>query len=536
MSIKIYRNKARNGRPEFQNTHENEQFTKLMKLLIEKYGAQREPCVLIPNLCDCDAVFVKQDAMIILEFKHYGGSITMEYDDMYADPDDRDNKYISDTEKKWLIDGVEVKGGAPNAKGVPKNPFKQCRINKQNLGYRLKRFYDRPNASVGLIAAVVVFDNDIQFNQNDISQKAQTWFKITDMNHVVDTLDNITHKPDEFHYSEEDILELPGAFKLAKEQLVFPMGKKVLCTTISDMDYQLFIDGLKRFWCQSPNKEAQITNYPADKPISLPMTPGGVYLFKFQSISNPECLASKVYKIEKPTQIEVSLRKVEKDLGSLVRLTGEISNTPLSFNIAGVSFEMCCIKGPACNDGQSVGDFMLAKYAVTKRLWNAVAQVGKLPLCNAATDDTPVTDVSWEQCMAFIKTLNTLSNDMFRLPSAAEWRYAAREGNQDQHSVYAGSQDPTKVAWFKFNAEGVKPVGMLAPNSLQLYDMCGNVWEYCSDMGFDNPEARVACGGSWNSLLDECKIESRAFFHKDYGNHITGFRLAMTRMSSTPIK
>ena len=536
MSIKIYRNKARNGKPEYENTHENEQFTKLMKLLIEKYGARREPCVLIPNLCDCDAVFVKQDAIVILEFKHYGGSITMEYDDAYVDPDDRDNRYISDTEKKWLIDGVEVKGGAQNAKGVPKNPFKQCRINKQNLGYKLKRFYDRPNAPVALISAIVVFDEDIQFNLNDISQKAQTWFKITDMNHVVDTLNNITHKPDDFHYSEEDILELPGAFKLAKEQLAFPMGKKMPCATNSDMDYNLFIDGLQRFWYQNTNRDTRITKYPASTPIPLPMTQG-VYLFKFQSISNPECLASKVCRIDRPDQIiEVSLRKVEKELGSLERLTDELSNSPLSFNIAGVSFEMCCIKGSGCNGNPSVGDFMLAKYAVTKRLWNAVAQYGKLPLCNAPTDDTPVTDISWEQCMAFIKTLNTLSNDMFRLPSVAEWVYAAQDGSQGQHFVYAGSQDPTKVAWFKFNAEGVKPVGMLAPNGAQLYDMCGNVWEYCSDVGFDNPDARVACGGSWNSQLDECKVESRAFFHKDYGNHVTGFRLAMTRMSSTPIK
>ena len=533
MSIKIYNNNAREGRPEYENTHENEQFSKLSKLLIDKYGSERSPYVLIPNLCDCDAVFVKQDALIILEFKHYGGVLTMVHDKDYVDPDERDNNYISDKEKKWMIGDVEVKGGASNHKGVPKNPFKQCRINKKNLTYKLNRFFERSSAPLGLISAVVVFDQNIQFNNDDISPKAQTWFKITDMEHIVETLDNITNKPDVFHYTEEDVIEFPSAFKLSKEWLKFPRGKQFSCSTRCDQDYQLFVDGIQRYWF---NKGSKSNIYPPDKPTPITLVPS-VYLFKFQSVSNPECIVSKLYRIDSPTQIVASLRKVEEELASLEYHTDELTNRPLHLCIAGVDFEMCNIDGGTNSDASNtIANFMLAKYAVTKKLWNAVAPYGGLPPCNAPTDDTPVTDVSWEECMAFIKTLNTLSNDVFRMPTSSEWKYAAQGGNKKQHSIYAGNDDATKVAWFRFNSDSIKPVGQLAPNSMQLYDMCGNVWEYCSDLGFDNPEARVACGGSWLSPLDECKIESQAFLHKDFGNHVTGFRLAMTRISSIPLR
>ena len=530
MSIKIYHNKSRDGSAEFTNTHENEQYQKLVRMLIDKYGPSRQPVLLIPNFCDCDAILVKQDAFIILEFKHYGGELTMIEDESYLDPSERDTAYKFDTEQRWVINGnAEVKGGS-DIKGIPKNPFRQCRINKRNISFKLSDHFDRSaTAPSTLVCAIVVFDQPVSYDLEAISPKARSWFKITDMDHLSVMLDCITNSPTIFHYTQEDILSFPGAFKFSKERLMYPVGKKVQCTITCDSIYKLYIDG-SLYYTKDKYRGYKIDKFNANQPFPIQLEQG-TYLFKFEGTES-KCLLSKVYTITDGIDIYAELSKVKKNKQQLIAKFTETVQKPLVMNIAGVDFEMCMVEGTS---DKSMKDFMLSRKVVTKKLWNAVVKGSALHKSNAATDDTPVTDISWDDCMAFIHLLNQLSPDEYRLPTSAEWEYAARGGNKGESFTYAGSNDSEKVAWYRHRSENLNPGGLLEPNSLQLNDMSGNVWEYCSDLLDYIPDVCVACGGSWLSPREECVPTSRAYFPKQFGNHVTGFRLALTRLSSTPI-
>ncbi|MEZ4967804.1 MAG: formylglycine-generating enzyme family protein [Saprospiraceae bacterium] len=126
-----------------------------------------------------------------------------------------------------------------------------------------------------------------------------------------------------------------------------------------------------------------------------------------------------------------------------------------------------------------VSDFYLGKYPVTQELWEAV--MGDNPSFFKG-GQRPVEQVSWEDAQTFIKKLNEMTGERFRLPSEAEWEYAARGGRHKSPYRYAGSDKLKEVGWFGSNSHGeTKPVGLKAPNELGLYDMCGNVWEWCED-------------------------------------------------------
>jgi formylglycine-generating enzyme required for sulfatase activity len=127
-----------------------------------------------------------------------------------------------------------------------------------------------------------------------------------------------------------------------------------------------------------------------------------------------------------------------------------------------------------------VADFLLCKYQVTQALW--VAVMGDNPSHFQDSPDLPVDSVSWEMAQEFIHKLNELTGKKYRLPSENEWEYAARGGNLSKGYKYAGSEDLAAVAWYNGTSGfHTHPVGQKAPNELGLYDMCGNVWEWCAD-------------------------------------------------------
>lgn len=186
----------------------------------------------------------------------------------------------------------------------------------------------------------------------------------------------------------------------------------------------------------------------------------------------------------------------------------------------------------------TVSDFYIGKYEVTQAQWRAV--MGSNPSYFTG-DNLPVKQVSWDDIQEFITKLNTMTGKTFRLPTEAEWEYAARGGNKSKGYKYSGSNTLDNVAWYTNNSSRkTHPVGQKQPNELGLYDMSGNVWEWCQDWygsyssssqtnptGPSSGSCRVLRGGSWVRNARRCRVsyrDGRTF--PDYRSYDSGFRLA----------
>ncbi len=194
----------------------------------------------------------------------------------------------------------------------------------------------------------------------------------------------------------------------------------------------------------------------------------------------------------------------------------------------------------------TVSSYYIGETEVTQALWLAV--MGTLP-SNFTGMQLPVEQVSWEDCQAFIAALNAMTGQQFRLPTEAEWEFAARGGNMSMGYKYSGSDNLASVGWYSYNDSwdvrgtgyyGTHPVATRNPNELMLYDMSGNVHEWCQDWygAYDAGEqvnpvgpaggtTRVYRGGSW--YFDEwfCRVSFRNSVSPSYTSYGIGLRLAM---------
>jgi formylglycine-generating enzyme required for sulfatase activity len=186
--------------------------------------------------------------------------------------------------------------------------------------------------------------------------------------------------------------------------------------------------------------------------------------------------------------------------------------------VAGGTFTMGCIseQNSNCSDNEkpahqvTLSDFHIGKYEVTQAQW--VAVMGNNP-SNLKGDNLPVENVSWNDVQEFISKLNQKTGKQYRLPTEAEWEYAARGGTQSRGYKYSGSDILSEVAWYKDNSgKQTHPVGQKKANELGIYDMNGNVWVWCSDWygnynsssqtnpkGPSSGSSRANRGGSWRS-------------------------------------
>ena len=187
----------------------------------------------------------------------------------------------------------------------------------------------------------------------------------------------------------------------------------------------------------------------------------------------------------------------------------------------------------------TLSDYYIGETEVTQELWEAV--MGSNP-SRFKGPRRPVEQVSWNDAQIFIARLSQITGYRFRLPTEAEWEYAARGGQLSQNHTFPGTDgDLASYCWYGSNSKNVThPVGQLKPNELGLYDMGGNVWEWCSDwMGEysaemqDNPtgpkygENRILRGGSLNSPSWGCAVSDRCWYLPDYGYGFHGFRLVL---------
>lgn len=234
---------------------------------------------------------------------------------------------------------------------------------------------------------------------------------------------------------------------------------------------------------------------------------------------------------------------------------------PEVFTVGDVTFKMVKVKGGTFSMGfndhdaplaafsvpeneqpahfVTLDDFAIGETEVTVALWNAV--MGSVPYLNDIDEpQKPVGNVSWYNCQTFISRLNAMTGRKFRLPTEAEWEYAARGGQKSRHYGFSGS-NAYDAMWFLNNAKSkLQNVKTLKANELGIYDMSGNVWEWCYDRAAEyskdaqvNPTGateggtRILRGGSCASRWDACRIPNRSFMPAKNIKGTFGLRLAL---------
>ncbi len=195
----------------------------------------------------------------------------------------------------------------------------------------------------------------------------------------------------------------------------------------------------------------------------------------------------------------------------------------------------------------SLSDYYMSKVTINQKQWTAI--MGENPLWDESYgkgDDYPANFTSYQQAQQFIDLLNQYSGLKFRMPTEAEWEYAACGGKHSDDYTYSGSNDADQVAWHRDNANGtMHPSAKLKANSLGMYDMSGNVWEWCSDwdggrvyyekspsknpQGPENGWQRIQRGGAFNNNSDNCRVSIRGGYEPDSYGWMMGFRLALDK-------
>lgn len=212
--------------------------------------------------------------------------------------------------------------------------------------------------------------------------------------------------------------------------------------------------------------------------------------------------------------------------------------------VEGSTFEMGSLDGKK-NERPvhkvNLNDFYIGKYEVTQTIWRTV--MGSDALSKSDCSDCPVYDIKPNHIDTFISKLNQLTGKKYRLPTEAEWEYAAIGGVKSKGYKYSGSNDLNEVAWNVSNAESkTQAVGQKKSNELGLYDMSGKVWEICSDWYKGNfykispsesPQQtkktifRLVRGGSWRSGEQRCQNRARNRDSRDHHIGNSGFRLVL---------
>lgn len=238
-----------------------------------------------------------------------------------------------------------------------------------------------------------------------------------------------------------------------------------------------------------------------------------------------------------------------------------------TFTVNGVSFTMVGVEGGTFTMGATeeqgsdatdrekpahevtLSSFCIGETEVTQELWQAV--MGANPSYYEGDLQRPVEQVSWNDCQEFIAKLNQLTGKNFRLPTEAEWEYAARGGKSSLGYKYAGSNNIDEVAWYGYNNISTHPVATKAPNELGLYDMSGNVWELCQDYFIYNyysnsptvdptgplsGSSYLRRGGGTGGDALTCRVSGRYVSFPESTSSVVGLRLAIDAENSNKFR
>lgn len=236
----------------------------------------------------------------------------------------------------------------------------------------------------------------------------------------------------------------------------------------------------------------------------------------------------------------------------------------LTITANGVSFVMVPVEGGTFTMGAAEGEsdaesneqpahqvtlssYYIGQTTVTQALWQAVT--GYSPTSDGSSwssvyglgDNYPAYYINYNDARSFIDKLNSLTGRTFRMPTEAEWEYAARGGNKSRGYLYSGSNTIDDVAWCQENSDSMShPVAQKVANELGLYDMSGNLWEWCSDWYGDYSSSsqtdptgpatghfRVLRGGCWSNKASKCRIANRLYYTPSRRSNYYGIRLAL---------
>lgn len=219
-----------------------------------------------------------------------------------------------------------------------------------------------------------------------------------------------------------------------------------------------------------------------------------------------------------------------------------------TISVGDVTFTMVYVKGGTFQMGDENGrdttpvhpvtldDFYIGQTEVTQALWMAVMKHNP---SHFRGDNLPIESVTLAECHKFIHELSQLTRLRFRLPTEAEWEYAARGGIYSHGYTFSGSNDIDDVAWYD-NVDRPQSIALKKPNELGLYDMSGNVCEWCEDIyeaytdipqnnpnGADEGIYHLARGGGWNRGGHMCRVTDRGNYRPEYASNAVGLRLVL---------
>ena len=279
-------------------------------------------------------------------------------------------------------------------------------------------------------------------------------------------------------------------------------------------------------------------------------------LFDRNALSSSSRVQSQIDSIAKVRQQaeKERLERVRKEREEAERKRRETgySNGILKVNsaeypmvyVSGGSFMMGSDDSDAQSDERPVhrvtlSSYRIGKYEVTQELWEAV--MGNNPSCFKGAR-RPVENVSWDDCQTFIRKLNSMTGQTFKLPTEAQWEFAARGGNSSNGYKYSGSNYIDNVAWHNGNSGSrTHDVGTKSPNELGIHDMSGNVDELCNDeYGYysgkyvsdpsgplTGSQLRTIRGGTWDYAAKSCRVSSRSISVYNYRSYNQGLRLCL---------